>query len=76
MKRQFQNLVFETQSPSHFQLCLSAPNCFCDVSFLGDAWFLFLERDGHTQTQRCASRDEAIGIVAYAFRSFPVPTGF
>ena len=62
-------LQWDTPSPSHYRLVLPDRSDTIDVSFLGDKWCLFLHRDGHVSSKCFDNRDQAIGMVAQAFRN-------
>lgn len=62
-------LSWDVPSPSHYRLVLPDRTDTIDVSYLGDRWLLCLERHGYVSTRCFANRDQAIGMVAQAFRN-------
>lgn len=71
IRRTLQGLSFDIPSPSHFELVLPQPKLdrVC-IAYLGDQWRLFhQDPTGNVGTRRFASRDDAVAMVAQAFRN-------
>ncbi len=66
---QISGLTWHAPSPSHYQLDPGhiVDGSTIDVSYLGDCWCLFLQREGDVRTQTFARREEAFNLVAQAF---------
>ncbi len=68
MIRTIAGLDWDVPSPSFYRLVLPSPHETIDISYLGDRWALFLERNGHVSTQCFDNLDQAIGMVREAFQ--------
>ncbi len=67
-------LVFDVPSPSfwslHQRLC---PKGKIEIFFEDPDWCLYvIEEDGHVQTKRFATRDEAIGFIIVSAEKYRV----
>ncbi len=71
MRSTLQGLEFEVFSPSFYRLAPSyTGHDTVDISYVGGEWMLFHESPRGDVGIRCfATRDEAIGMIAQAFKN-------
>lgn len=70
MIRKIQGIAFDVASPSFYRAVL--PNyamSTINISYIEPGWCLFLEHNGQVSTRCFPSRDDAVAMVAQAFKN-------